>query len=81
MFKDVKAGDVVSVLPNPYNIPQGWAVCTQSLYSARIAIIETLDGIKNIHWSYLKVLSRSGDDKLFANQKYNDECRHNGIYT
>lgn len=69
MFKDVKSGDLVSVLPNPYNIPQGWADCTQSLYSARIAIIKTKDGIKNIHWSYLKVLSRSGDDKLFTTKQ------------
>lgn len=69
MFKDVKAGDLVSVLPNPYDVPQGWADCTQSLYSARIAIIKTRDGIKNIHWSYLKVLNRLDDDRLFTTKQ------------
>lgn len=69
MFKDVKEGDLVSVLPNPYDVPQGWADCAQSLYSARIAIIKTKDGIKNIHWSYLKVLSRLYEDNLFTTKQ------------
>lgn len=56
MFRDITEGMMLGILPNPYNIPTGDAVCVQSIPECKLAIVCYHDNEKDyiVDWKYLQ---------------------------
>lgn len=56
MHRDITEGMMLDILPNPYSIPTGDAVCVDSISECKLAVVYHHDNEKDyiVGWKYLQ---------------------------